>query len=93
MPYLTTKINSGASRKTNYLQKKIVMSGTVLDENGNRLKVNIEEPRWDQSTYLGRAQHFFTTANPLNVFATPSQLDHANEIVTKYRKVNSEAEF
>ena len=69
------------------------MSGTVLDENGNRLKVNIEEPRWDQSTYLGRAQHFFTTANPLNVFATPAQLDHANEIVTKYRKVNSEAAF
>ena len=61
--------------------------GTVLDENGNRVKVNIEEPRWDQSTYWGRARHFFTTANPINVFATPGQLDHANEIVTKYRKV------
>ena len=65
----------------------ITMAGTVLDENGNRLKVNIEEPRWDQSTYWGRARHFFTTANPINVFATPSQLDHANEIITKYRKV------
>ena len=63
------------------------MSGTVLDENGNRIKVNIEEPRWDQTTYWGRARHFFTTANPINVFATPGQLDHANEIVTKYRKV------
>jgi len=60
--------------------------GTVLDENGNRVKVNIEEPRWDQSTYWGRARHFFTTANPINVFATPGQLDHANDIVTKYRK-------
>ena len=63
------------------------MAGTVLDENGNQLKVNIEEPRWDQSTYWGRARHFFTTANPVNVFATPAQLDHANEIVTKHRKV------
>ena len=63
------------------------MGGTVLDENGNRVKVNIEEPRWDQTTYWGRARHFFTTANPINVFATPGQLDHANEIVTKYRKV------
>jgi len=62
------------------------MGGTVLDENGNRVKVNIEEPRWDQTTYWGRARHFFTTANPINVFATPGQLDHANEIVTKYRK-------
>ena len=69
------------------------MGGTVLDENGNQIKVNIEEPRWDQSTYLGRAQHFFTTANPLNVFATPSQLDHANDIVSKYRKVNLVAAF
>ena len=65
----------------------ITMAGTVLDENENRLNVNIEEPRWDQSTYWGRARHFFTTANPINVFATPSQLDHANEIITKYRKV------
>ena len=63
------------------------MSGMVTDENGNSVQVNIEEPRWDQSTYLGRARHFFTTANPLNVFATPSQLDQANNVVTKFRRV------
>ena len=60
----------------------------ALDETtGKRIKVDIEAPRWDQSTYWGRATHFFTTANPANVFATPSQLDSAKDIVTRYRKV------
>ena len=59
----------------------------ALDEaTGEKIKVDIEVPRWDQSTYWGRATHFFTTANPINVFATPAQLDQAKDIVTKYRK-------
>ncbi len=49
-------------------------------------RLNIDEPRWDQSTYFGRAQHFFTTTNPLNVLKTPAQLDEAKDIVDRYRK-------
>ena len=61
----------------------------ALDEaTGEQIKVDIEVPRWDQSTYWGRATHFFTTANPINVFATPTQLDQAKDIVTKYRKAS-----
>ena len=61
----------------------------ALDEaTGKRIKVDIEAPKWDQGTYWGRASHFFTTTNPLNVFASPSQLDNAKDIVTRYRKVN-----
>ena len=60
----------------------------ALDEaTGKRVKVDIEVPKWDQGTYVGRATHFFTTTNPLNLFATPSQLDKAKDTVTKYRKV------
>ncbi|KAB7506271.1 Sideroflexin-1 [Armadillidium nasatum] len=51
--------------------------------------INIDEPRWDQGTYMGRARHFFTTTNPLNLFATPSQLDNAKLIVDKYRSGES----
>lgn len=50
-------------------------------------RVNIEEPRFDQNTYWGRAQHFFTVTNPLNLLASPSKLDEAKDIVERYRYV------
>ena len=60
----------------------------ALDEaTGKRIKVDIDVPKWDQTTYWGRATHFFTTANPLNLFASPSQLESAKDVVTRYRKV------
>lgn len=48
-------------------------------------RVNLDQPRWDQSTYWGRARHFFTTTNPLNLLATPSDLEKAKEIVESHR--------
>ena len=48
-------------------------------------RINIEEPRYDQETFTGRAKHFFITTNPFNVLATNSQLDHAKSVVEKYR--------
>jgi len=47
--------------------------------------INLDQPRWDQNTYWGRAQHFFTTTNPLNLFATPSQLQTAKETIDNYK--------
>lgn len=48
-------------------------------------KLNIEEPRWDQRTYWGRAQHFFCTTNPLNLFSSSAQLEEAKATVDKHR--------
>lgn len=47
--------------------------------------VKIDEPRWDQSTYEGRANHFFTTTNPLNLLCSDADLNRAKEVVDKYR--------
>lgn len=49
-------------------------------------KVNIDEPRWDQSTFGGRARHFFVTANPLNVLSSSQTLERAKQVVTDYRR-------
>ncbi|XP_015786032.1 sideroflexin-1 [Tetranychus urticae] len=49
-------------------------------------KIDIESPRYDQSTYLGRAKHFFVVTNPLNLFKSPDEIKRAKEIVENYRK-------
>nr|CCA18516.1 sideroflexin1like protein putative [Albugo laibachii Nc14] len=50
------------------------------------VRVNIDEPRWDQRTILGRAKHFFAITNPLNVLATDEQLQAAKTLVDQYRQ-------
>lgn len=63
------------------------MSASESSERKNR-PIDIEKPKWDQGSYLGRARHFFTVTNPLNVFSTSEQLAEASDIVHKYRYTN-----
>ena len=56
------------------------MSGT-----GTLPRVDIDLPRFDQSTYLNRAKHFIILTNPLNVFVSSAELDRAARIVRDYK--------
>ena len=60
-------------------------AGVKMSELAVPGKINLEEPRYDQSTYIGRAKHFFITTNPLNLFASSQQLEEAKAIVERYR--------
>ncbi|CAO4383887.1 unnamed protein product [Caenorhabditis nigoni] len=50
------------------------------------LRPDISKPKWDQSTFEGRAKHFFAITNPLNLFYGGNQLDDFKKIVDEYRK-------
>lgn len=50
-------------------------------------RINLNAPRFEQSTFLGRAKHFFTITDPRNIFRTARQLDEAKELLVKYRQM------
>uniref|UniRef100_A0AAY5KA24 Sidoreflexin n=1 Tax=Esox lucius TaxID=8010 RepID=A0AAY5KA24_ESOLU len=49
------------------------------------LDINIKEPRWDQSTFTGRAQHFFFVTDPRNILKSSETLEEARVTVENYR--------
>uniref|UniRef100_A0A3Q2LUC2 Sidoreflexin n=3 Tax=Equus TaxID=9789 RepID=A0A3Q2LUC2_HORSE len=49
------------------------------------LDINIQEPRWDQSSFMGRARHFFTVTDPRNLLLSGAQLEASRNIVQNYR--------
>lgn len=48
-------------------------------------EVNLDQPRYDQNTYMGRVKHFFLITNPLNLFSSSTALENARCIVLKYK--------
>lgn len=48
-------------------------------------RINLDAPCFDQSTFLGRAKHFFTVTDPRNILRTAKELDDAKELLLQYR--------
>lgn len=48
-------------------------------------KINLDEPRHDQETYVGRAKHFLETTNPLNLFVSARKLEDAKCLVQSFK--------
>ncbi|XP_022424603.1 sideroflexin-2 isoform X3 [Delphinapterus leucas] len=46
---------------------------------------NIDAPRWDQCTFLGRVKHFFNVTDPRTVLVPERELDWAKVMVEKSR--------
>lgn len=47
--------------------------------------VDLTKPKYDQTTYVDRAKHFFLLTNPLNLLASDKDLDRAQQILLDYK--------
>eukprot|EP01100_Stratorugosa_tubuloviscum_P004364 TRINITY_DN2090_c2_g1_i1.p1 TRINITY_DN2090_c2_g1~~TRINITY_DN2090_c2_g1_i1.p1 ORF type:complete len:333 (+),score=168.97 TRINITY_DN2090_c2_g1_i1:57-1055(+) len=48
-------------------------------------RVDLSKPRYDQNSYIGRAKHFFNVCDPTTVFASPKELEKAQELILAYK--------
>lgn len=49
-------------------------------------RIDLSKPRYDQSTYIGRATHFFEVTDPRNVLLSNKQLYKAKELLQLYKE-------
>lgn len=52
------------------------------DANG---RLNLDQPRWVQDSFVGRAKHFFNVTWPGNLLSTGEQLESAKKLVELYK--------
>jgi hypothetical protein len=50
-------------------------------------RIDIDKPRWDESTFIGRFRHFCTVTNPGNLLYSDAELYYAKDIVQRYRSL------
>ncbi|EDV20753.1 Sideroflexin-1 [Trichoplax sp. H2] len=52
----------------------------------NTDRIDIDKPRWDQNTFMGRFKRFFNVTNPMNGLHSDKELFQAKELVEAYRE-------
>jgi len=53
-------------------------------------KIDLNTPNYDQSSYLGRAKHFFEVTNPATILLSKKKLFQAKELLEQYKYVSIE---
>jgi hypothetical protein len=48
-------------------------------------RIDLDHPRFDQSTFWGRAKHFFTVTDPRNLLHSGAELDWSKNLLQAYR--------
>lgn len=52
----------------------------------NLVRINIDEPLWDQNSFIGRFKHFAWVTDPRTALASDESLNAAKLLVEQYRQ-------
>ena len=69
--------------RQNRMELNKYVKGSDLVSEVQRIDTNA--PNYDQSTYSGRAMHFFEVTNPFTVFLSKKKLFQAKELLEQYK--------
>lgn len=78
-------LHAAKQQRQSLLYSSIMSGGGDLSSSTGLPVVDLSKPRYDQTTYVGRAKHFFETANPLNVFVSGKRLEEAAKLIRAYK--------
>ena len=48
-------------------------------------KINLSEPRYDQSTYIGRLKHFSQLTDPRNLLVSEQEIQKCQRLLAEYK--------
>ena len=48
-------------------------------------RIDLDSPRWDQSTFMGRLRHFFWVTDYRTAIVPESKLEEAKDLLQKYK--------
>lgn len=62
------------------------MTETGIDVHAEYPNINIDKPRWDQSTFWGRFRHFASITDPRLAVASQGELESAKTLVSDFKR-------
>lgn len=65
------------------------MNDQIMDEleSGNEIyKIDINEPRWDQRTFVGRLKHFASITDPRFSLSSTKEIGEAKSLINDFRR-------
>ena len=70
---------------------EVSKSGSTTGSSGAR--IDLDKPRWDQSTFMGRLRHFAWMTDYRTCLTPTAKLQEAKALVEKYKYVITNVNF
>ncbi|XP_022080699.1 sideroflexin-2-like [Acanthaster planci] len=67
------------------MAQTLATQDSVVASTGMGPRLDLSQPRWDQTTFVGRLKHFFNVTDPRTVICSDKQLYAARDLINDYK--------